>query len=73
MYGKGVQLVVPTASFVLKTRDKKSGEKVFINVCTSDKVRGVLRVGRALSGLEWLGARGKRAEAKRADVVSMGQ
>lgn len=39
VYGKGTQLVVPEAAFVLKTRDKASGQKIFINVCTSDKVR----------------------------------
>lgn len=29
---------MPTAAFVLKTRDTASGQKVFINVCTSDKL-----------------------------------
>ena len=43
VYGKGVQLVVPEEAFVLKTKDKKkNGEKVFINVCTSEKVKAVL-------------------------------
>lgn len=42
VYGKGVQLVVPTEAFVFKTKNKASGEKVFINVCESDKVRAWL-------------------------------
>lgn len=37
-YGKGVQLIAPTPCFVLKTADTKSGEKLFINVCSSEKV-----------------------------------
>ena len=38
MYGKGTQLVAPEPSFVAKTANKQSGQKIFINVCTSDKV-----------------------------------
>mmetsp|Transcript_19984 Transcript_19984/g.43576 ORF Transcript_19984/g.43576 Transcript_19984/m.43576 type:complete len:633 (+) Transcript_19984:162-2060(+) len=42
VYGKGVQLVVPNEAFVIKTRNLSAPEgqsdKVFINVCTSDKV-----------------------------------
>lgn len=38
MYGKGTQLVAPEPSFVAKTANKHSGQKIFINVCTSDKV-----------------------------------
>lgn len=38
VYGKGMQLVTPTAAFVAKTANKQSGQKIFINVCTSDKV-----------------------------------
>lgn len=37
VYGKGVQLMVPNAGFAAKTFDKKSGMKVFVNVCYSDK------------------------------------
>jgi len=37
VYGKGMQLVTPTAAFVAKTANKQSGQKIFINVCTSDK------------------------------------
>ncbi len=37
VYGKGMQLVTPTAVFVAKTANKQSGQKIFINVCTSDK------------------------------------
>lgn len=41
VYGKGVQLIVPKEAFVLKTRElKRGGQKVFINVCTSEKVGG---------------------------------
>lgn len=38
MPSQGVQLIVPTEAFVLKTKDTKKGTKVFINVCTSEKV-----------------------------------
>lgn len=38
VYGKGMQLVLPTPAFVAKTANSQSGQKVFINVCTSDKV-----------------------------------
>ncbi|GMH36445.1 hypothetical protein BSKO_04313 [Bryopsis sp. KO-2023] len=38
VYGKGVQLLVPEPGCVVKTKDKRTGEKVFINICTSDKV-----------------------------------
>lgn len=39
VYGKGAQLIIPMEAFVLKTREAKAGgQKVFINVCTSDKV-----------------------------------
>lgn len=38
IYGKGMQLVSPTPSFVAKTANSQSGQKIFINVCTSDKV-----------------------------------
>ncbi|MEW5298815.1 MAG: hypothetical protein WDW38_000444 [Sanguina aurantia] len=37
-YGKGVQLIAPAPCFVLKTADTKSGEKLFINVCSSGKL-----------------------------------
>ena len=42
MYGKGVQLVTPQPSLVLKTRAAEQGLKVFINICTSEKVGAVL-------------------------------
>lgn len=38
VYGRGVQLVTPRAALVLKTRAAGGGPKVFINICTSDKV-----------------------------------
>ena len=36
--GEDMQLVVPIASYVIKTVRKDSGRKVFINVCHSEKV-----------------------------------
>ena len=36
--GENMQLVVPMASYVIKTVRKESGRKVFINVCHSEKV-----------------------------------
>mmetsp|Transcript_2413 Transcript_2413/g.6057 ORF Transcript_2413/g.6057 Transcript_2413/m.6057 type:complete len:665 (+) Transcript_2413:406-2400(+) len=38
VYGKGVELIVPEAGFVIKTQDKTNQHKVFINVCHSEKV-----------------------------------
>lgn len=38
VYGQDTQLVAPDPSFVAKTANKQSGQKIFINVCTSDKV-----------------------------------
>jgi dynein assembly factor 2 len=38
VYGKGAQLIMPEPSFVLKTYNKADGTKVFINVCSSDKI-----------------------------------
>lgn len=37
VYGKGTQLIIPTPEFVFKTKDKKDGLKVFVNMCSSDK------------------------------------
>lgn len=39
VYGKGVELVVPNAGFVVKTKGKKDGGKVFINLVYSEKVQ----------------------------------
>lgn len=41
VYGKGVQLIVPEECFVIKAKQAggRGAGKVFINVCTSDKVR----------------------------------
>ena len=38
VYGKGAQLIMPEPAFVLKTSNKPDGVKVFINVCSSDKI-----------------------------------
>lgn len=38
-YGKGTQLIVPDPQFCFKTRSKPCGTKVFVNVCSSDKVQ----------------------------------
>ncbi len=39
VYGKGVQLIVPSPAFVAKTRTRAEAQKVFINICTSPKVK----------------------------------
>lgn len=43
VYGRGTQLVVPAPEFVIKGRTAPEGggtvQKVFVNVCTSEKVR----------------------------------
>lgn len=39
VYGKGTQLIIPRPEFVFKTKDKSDGVKVFVNLCSSDKVR----------------------------------
>ena len=36
--GEDMQLVIPVATYVIKTVRKDSGRKVFINVCHSEKV-----------------------------------
>ena len=38
VYGADVQLIVPEENFVVKTRKEDDQSKVFINVCTSEKV-----------------------------------
>lgn len=38
VYGKGAQIIMPEPAFVLKTINKVNGMKIFINVCTSDKL-----------------------------------
>lgn len=38
VYGKGAQLILPVPAFVVKTQNTADGQKVFINVCTSEKV-----------------------------------
>eukprot|EP00775_Hariotina_reticulata_P000581 gene581-860_t len=38
VYGPGVQLVVPQPAFVIKTKDAVDRKRVYINICTSDKV-----------------------------------
>ncbi len=40
MYGKGTELVFPEPAFVVKTINEGSGQRIYINVCHSDKVRG---------------------------------
>jgi PIH1 N-terminal domain len=42
VYGKGTQLITPKPEFVVKTTDEQSGRKVFVNMCSSDKVRQFL-------------------------------
>lgn len=37
VYGKGVQLIVPEPSFVIKTKDVTGSHRVYINICTSPK------------------------------------
>jgi len=39
VYGPGVQLVVPQPGFVIKTKDAVGRKRVYINICTSDKVQ----------------------------------
>ncbi|KAI8465969.1 MAG: pre-RNA processing PIH1/Nop17-domain-containing protein [Monoraphidium minutum] len=38
VYGSGVTLVAPSPAFAIKARAAGGGAKVFINVCTSDKI-----------------------------------
>lgn len=38
VYGTQTELVLPEAAFVVKTKDKNSGQKIYINICTSAKV-----------------------------------
>ena len=52
VYGKGVQLVIPNPGFAAKTTDKTKGEKVFVNVCHTDKCEDATSVKMA-GGLQW--------------------
>lgn len=38
MYGKGVQLIIPEPGLVVKTKDAHGKIRVYINICTSNKV-----------------------------------
>jgi hypothetical protein len=40
VYGKDVTLLVPKEGFVIKTKEPSTGQRAYINVCTSDKVMG---------------------------------
>ncbi|GBG79087.1 hypothetical protein CBR_g28803 [Chara braunii] len=54
VYGEGVELIVPQAGFSIKTRNKETGQKVFINVCESEKVEKAKAEPRQDgSGTEW--------------------
>jgi hypothetical protein len=37
--GRDTVVVAPAPAFVIKTLDKAKGGKLFVNICTSDKVR----------------------------------
>lgn len=39
VYGKGTVVIVPEPEFVIKTAVQGDGKKVFVNICSSDKVR----------------------------------
>ncbi len=39
VYGKDVQLIMPEPWFVVKTKDTGGKNRVYINICTSPKVR----------------------------------
>ena len=52
VYGKGVQLVIPAAGFVVKTTDEATGRKVFVNVCHSDKCEDA-KGSKVAGGMQW--------------------
>lgn len=39
VYGKGVQMIMPTAEFAIKSKNLRSGQSAFLNFCSSDKAR----------------------------------
>jgi dynein assembly factor 2, axonemal len=39
VYGKGTQLITPAPEFVVKGKEETSAKKVFLNICSCDKVR----------------------------------
>lgn len=39
VYGKGTQLITPVPEFVVKGKEEFSEKKVFLNICSSEKVR----------------------------------
>lgn len=47
VYGKGAQLILPVPAFVVKTQNTADGQKVFINVCTSEKASVGVREAKA--------------------------
>ena len=47
VYGKGAQLILPVPAFVVKTQNTADGQKVFINVCTSEKASVEVREAKA--------------------------
>jgi hypothetical protein len=56
-YGKGTQLIIPEPQFCFKTKARPCGTKVFVNVCSSDKVRShcltaVIHFSQSCAGLE---------------------
>ena len=52
VYGRGVQLVMPVAGFVAKTTDASNGNKVFVNICHTDKCDDATSERRP-GGLQW--------------------
>ncbi|GAQ84288.1 hypothetical protein KFL_001830160 [Klebsormidium nitens] len=54
VYGKDTELVAPNAGFCVKTKNKITGAKAFINICHSDKIGAATSTPRTDStGADW--------------------
>jgi dynein assembly factor 2, axonemal len=47
VYGQGTQLIIPSAEFVVKTWRAGCNQKVFLNICSSNKVWHAMCVANA--------------------------
>eukprot|EP00243_Klebsormidium_subtile_P003038 TRINITY_DN16173_c0_g1_i1.p1 TRINITY_DN16173_c0_g1~~TRINITY_DN16173_c0_g1_i1.p1 ORF type:complete len:653 (+),score=141.65 TRINITY_DN16173_c0_g1_i1:167-2125(+) len=54
VYGKDTELVAPNAGFCVKTKNKMTGAKAFVNICHSDKIGAATSTPRTDStGADW--------------------
>jgi hypothetical protein len=71
VYGPGVQLVVPQPGFVIKTKDAVGRKRVYINICTSDKVQFRVPAATNSSHTAWQVIVSQSTESILAQVVTV--